>query len=160
MLMIVAISGCTSVPNTANTKTYSNNSIGISFQYPPDWNIYQKETHTNWNSWSENNKTASDVAVFVEKGNTDLETRKNITLDYINSYNSDFGGSIRQNQIKIAGGTGYRIDASLNETNGTIYQSHMFFVKNDTMYTFLFTTKSLTAIESNINTIVNSFQTT
>ena len=154
LMVVVAVSGCTS-----NTNTQTFNGQGISFQYPSDWQQF-----------TPNNTDASEVVhlqitegtsilgVFVKSDDgLNLELQKEAMLMGISRNNN----VISINKINIAGGSGYRIDTSYEKGNGSKgYHTHIFFVKNGKFYLLLFTTDSLSAIESDINTIVNSFQTT
>lgn len=143
---------------TAGLQTYTGN--GISFQHPSKWHEYAPDPDLVSADEILNMETTGDdrsiLTVSAESADgKDVAYWKNISLGSVSSTDT----VISQKQIDIAGVNGYRIDTSYTDS-GSGYQSDIFFVKNGKLYTLLFTTDSLTSINSDINTIVNSFEVT
>jgi len=80
-----------------------------------------------------------------------LEYWKTIHKDVLNSTDT----IIYEGNVQIAGVNGSRLDYTYQNTE----QSSIIFIKNGYLYRLLFTTNKVSDIESEINTIINSFQT-
>jgi|GEM_PF-3453354 len=137
-------------------KTYNDGAI--SFQYPKDWNQYTPDTF-NIDRVAAFNTTKGDnslLSIYIKDAHGEgLEYWKNIQKMALTSSET----LISEGPVQIAGVTGYRIDYTYTDYGGGT-QEDIIFVKNDKYYDLLFTTQSLSSINSDINTIVNSFQTT
>ena len=148
LVMVVAISGCTS------TQTYSGN--GISFQYPDDWSQFTPDTASADKvvSLQANKGSYSMLGVYVYDaeggGLNDWKSVQRASLSAANTI-------ISEQSVQIAGVTGNRLDYNMVPTG---QQVDIIFVKNGKTYNLIFTTGSINAINSDINTIVNSFKTT
>lgn len=148
LVMVVAISVC------ASTQTYSGN--GILFQYPDDWSQFTPDTSSADKvvSLQANKGSYSMLGVYIFDaegyGLNDWKSVQRASLSAANTI-------ISEQSVQIAGVTGNRLDYNLVPTG---QQVDIMFVKNDKTYNLIFTTGSINAINSDINTIVNSFQTT
>lgn len=148
-----------STSSSASSSLQTFNGKGISFQYPNNWNEYTPNKGLDDDEVVNLETDAGDysiLSVYVKNSDENLEYWKDIAVDNPYSPNTD----IDQKSIQIAGVDGYRVDSSYSISGGSGYQSIIIFVKNGKYYKLLFTTGSISAIESDINTIVNSFQTT
>lgn len=152
----------TSSPSTSSSTSSSSlqtfNGGGISFQYPNNWQEYTPEGGLDDKTVALKTPDGgySLLSVFVKESDNSLEYWKDISVN--NPYSSNT--VIDQESIQIAGVDGYRVDSSYSNSGSTGYHVDVIFVKNGKYYNLLFTTSSISAIESDINTIVNSFQTT
>ena len=155
LLMVVVISGCTST-----TVPYNNS--GISFNYSSDWN-----TPVNANLPSgigiTSNKTKENLTarmdITIQDSNNPLSMWIDSVKAKINGTTSTMNGTLlSEGPVEIAGVQGYRINYNSNDG---YEDAEIIFVKNYIYYDIYFSsTSSISAIESDINTVVNSFQTT
>ncbi|MDO8869516.1 MAG: PsbP-related protein [Methanobacteriaceae archaeon] len=151
----------TSSPSTSSSTSSSLqtfNGGGISFQYPNNWNEYtpEEESADRVASLETDAGDYSLLSVYVEESDENLEYWKDIVVN--NPYSSNV--VVDQKSIQIDGVDGYRVDSSYSNSGNSGYQSNIIFVKNGKYYKLLFTTSSLAAIDSDMNTIINSFRTT
>jgi PsbP-like protein len=155
-MIVVAISGCTNDTNletNITNKTYTGH--GITFKYPSDWS---QNTSTNV-------KPPENEVVSLTKADGDNIYLFNIFVNdsggrtlnsFINEYRKT-GTTINEEQVKIAGVTGHRIYNTATTQGGGNNLWFIFF-KNGKIYTLWFS--DYYVIQDDINTIVNSFQTT
>lgn len=156
LIVIVGLAGMFSSDKTTSSsslQTFSGS--GISFQYPEDWSQDSK-TGDEVVSLATSKGDSSSLAVYVEDSNgKDLDYWKGVQTDALTSAET----VISKGPIQIAGVTGYRLDDKYTDYGGG-EQVDIIFVKNDVYYDLLFTTHSISAIENDIQTIVDSFKTT
>ena len=151
----------TSTSSSSTSSSASSSSLqtfnggGISFQYPNNWNEYTPDGGLGDRTVALETQDGgySLLSVYVENSDESLEYWKDISVN--NQYSSNT--VIDQESIQIAGVDGYRVDSSYYNSGGTGYQIDVIFVKNGKYYDLLFTTSSISAIENDINTIINRF---
>jgi hypothetical protein len=157
LIVVVAISGCTSGDTNLETNIINNTYTGhgITFKYPSDWS----------QNTSKNVKPPENEVVSLTKADGDniyvfkvfVNDSGGRTLNsFINEYRKT-GTTINEEPVKIAGVTGHRIYNTAT-TKGEGNNLWYVFVKNGKIYTLLFS--DYYVIQDDINTIVNSFQTT
>jgi PsbP-like protein len=156
LIVVVAISGWTNDTNLETNiinNTYTGN--GITFKYPSDWS---QNTSTNVK------RLAEPVVTFTKADGDNIyafnvfvnDSGGNTLNSFINKYRKT-GTTINEEPVKIAGVTGHRIYNTAT-TQGGGNNLWFIFVKNGKIYTLLFS--DYYVIQDDINTIVNSFQTT
>jgi hypothetical protein len=148
-------SNTTTTSNSTNLNTFKGS--GVTFQYPKDWNQYTSDSSDPDRivALKSDKADISLLSVFVEDAHGDgLEYWKKIQKDALSSNDT----IISEKSVQIAGVSGYRLDYSYTN-NGGGEHSNIIFVKNGKKYELLFTTGSISAIQNDINTIVNSFKT-
>lgn len=145
----------TTPTTTSSLETYTGG--GVTFQYPKEWTTYTPEEVDPEEiiNLKTTKGDTSILTVFAEDDSgEDLDYWKDVLLDASESR----GTVTSQKDLTIAGVNGYRID--LLSSSSDAQQSWIFFLKNGKIYKLLFTTGSLSAISSDMDTIVNSFKTT
>jgi len=157
LVVVVAISGCTS-QNTSSNKTYSAN--GVSFTYPGNW------TEQNITSYQTQFGSAGNVLGVVgdESNNTFGVVKLNIgsnqrvaTLsEWASSYNSTMknGGSkyVSEKPLTVDGINAYQV-TMIDSGN---YVTDVFFVKNGTGY--VATYSSLTNDTANLDLLMKDLK--
>jgi len=153
----------TTTPSSSSSTTAATSSLesftgsGVSFQYPKEWTEYTPDEvkATEVVNLKTTKGDTSILTVYAEDDSgEDLDYWKDVLLDATSSQST----VTSQKSLTIAGVNGYRIDSTSSSSDAE--QSWIFFVKNGKIYKLLFTTGSLSAISSDIDTIVNSFKTT
>jgi hypothetical protein len=157
LMVVVAISGCTSGDTNLETNIINKTYIGhgITFKYPSDWS---QNTSTNV-------KPLGEPVVTFKKADGDNIYVFNVFVNdssgrTLNSFIDEYrktGTTINEKPVKIAGVIGHRIYNTAT-TKGGGNNLWFIFVKNGKIYTLWFS--DYYVIQDDINTIVNSFQTT
>jgi PsbP-like protein len=156
LMVVVAISGCTNDTNLETNiinKTYSGH--GITFKYPSDWS---QNTSTNVKSLGEQVVSftkADGDNIYVFNVSVNQSSGRSLN-SFINEYRKT-GTTINEEPVKIAGVTGHRIYNTAT-TKGEGNNLWFIFIKNGKIYTLFFS--DYYVIQDDINTIVNTFQTT
>jgi hypothetical protein len=165
LLVVLCASGCTSQTqtNSSNSTTVSSSGTtfsgnGTTFQIPQGWNQYTPDE----------GMADRIAALETDKGNYSLlsvyikpdegQGLEYWKTDQKNSLESS-ETKISEGPVQIAGVNGYRLDYSYTD-NGGGQHTDIIFVKNGKYYDLMFTTSSINDINSDINTIISSFQTT
>lgn len=143
--------------SSINDKTFAGS--GISFNYPSTWSI------------DSNGNASSDKVVTLirrEPGISFLTVSKESTKGHSLTYwmgimqtpaKSSGNTLISTKNVTVDGSQGYQITWKYTSSGGGEQQT-TFFIKNDTVYQMLVTTDSVSSIQSDINTILNSFKVT
>ena len=149
-------SSSTSTPSVSSLETYTGS--GVSFQYPKEWTEYTPE-ELKVGEVVNLKTTKGDTSILTvyadDDSGEDLDYWKDIIFDAAEAQ----GTVTSQKDLTIAGVNGYRVD-SISSSGSDTQFSQIIFVKNGKSYKLLFTSGSLSAINSDIDTIVNSFKTT
>lgn len=150
LLVVVCASGC--------TKTQTFNGSGVTFQYPQDWSQYILDEVNPSRIAALETPKGNNSTLWIninDTGGRGLEEWKNIGKGFLSLHRT----VISEGSVQIAGVDGYRIDSTDKKERNAQYVD-IFFVKNGKFYYLMFGTGSITDINGDINTIVNSFQTT
>ena len=167
LILIIAIGGMFLPDTILNNQDQNTSSIndktfegsGISFKYPSTWSIN-----------SSGNESSDKVVTLIRKepGISFITVSKESTKGHSLTYwlrimqtpaNSTGNTLISTNNVTVDGSQGYQITWKYTALGGGEQQT-TFFIKNDTVYQMLVTTDSVSSIQSDINTIVNSFKVT
>lgn len=162
-LILVAMAGVFSpnktFTNTNNTNTLTYQGNGISFNYPTSWSVKTAENTTS-NELVSLQRSVNGVSLL----SISKESAGGHSLVYwmgiMQSPAKSSGNTLTSTKnVTVDGSPGYQINWKYTSNGGGEQQS-TFFIKNDTLYSFLVTTDSISGIQSDLDTILNSFKVT
>lgn len=141
--------------NNTNTLTYQAN--GASFNYPSSWSIYTP-ANTTADELVDLQRTVNGVSLL----SINRESAGGHSLVYwlgvMQSPAKSSGNTlVSTKNMTVDGSPGYQINWKYSSNGGGEQQS-TFFIKNDTLYSFLVTTDNMSTIQPDIDTILNSFK--
>lgn len=145
--------------NVSNTTTLIYQGNGISFNYPTSWSTYTP-ANTTANELVNLQRSAGGVSLL----SISKESAGGHSLVYwmgiMQSPAKSSGNTLLSTKnVTVDGSPGYQINWKYTSNGGGEQQS-TFFIKNDTLYSFLVTTDSISSIQSDLDTILNSFKVT
>mgnify|MGYP005837945409 FL=1 len=151
-------SSSSSTPTSTSSSANIYNANGISFSYPSNWMVYTPD-EVDPAEIVNLKTTAGEVSILtVYRESTSLSTDelKQVWYDVM----SNSGNILSDNTITVDGVEAFQITSSYSSSGTSGEQQIVGFVKNGKKYILLFTSSDIDSIQSDIDTIVNSFKTT
>ena len=158
LIFIIAIGGMLSPDKNQSTSSSADKTFqgsGISFNYPNSWNEYTPQTTTS-ESVVNLERDDPNVAILSVSEYNDSRSLTELLASETNIAESE-GDVISKTSVTVDGEPGYQITWKYS-TNGGGIQQNTFFVKNNIEYRIVFTGDSVSDIQSDINTVLNSFK--